>query len=60
MDVKIGKRDVDNVVTYVRNDSTCSSIQTYVHHEMTPEHEAELLRLVEQAVIAAVHIWAAK
>lgn len=34
-------------------------VTAYIHHELTPEREAELAELVERSIMRTIAVWAA-
>jgi hypothetical protein len=59
MEVQVKRGNISLLNTYPSKGSNLASLVTYIHHELTPEREAELLDFVEKAVIAAVNTFAA-
>lgn len=58
MDHQINEGGVRQVgVGHNETGSTCNMVHAYIHHELTPEREEQLLAVVEAAIITAVKAW---
>lgn len=54
MDKRIDAGGISHVSTGYSTSGTCGMVASFIHHEMTPEREKELVELIEAAVFEVV------
>jgi methionine aminopeptidase len=59
MEQVIKTGDVTKITTHSTGGRGLAYLTMFVHHELTPEREAELIAFVETAMLVAVKGWAA-
>lgn len=58
MDHQINEGGVRQVaIGHTGTGGTCNMVHAYIHHELTPEREQQLLAVVEAAILTAVKAW---